>query len=134
MTPAREAIPADAITVPVVIGAAGRDAVWDSSGSAASIMSRLPPVSNGSAPGHVNLTFPATRHVFVAPPFIPYAVGGEGGPDSGTSSLCSPSGLGAPHLPRAHEPVAREHLSLRVQTPPHPHPPPPPPPPPRRSS
>lgn len=61
------------------------------------ILSRRPPVSNGSAPGHVNLTCPAAGHVFVAPPFIPCAVGGEGGPDSGTSSLCSPSGLRATH-------------------------------------
>ena len=37
-----EVVPVDAITVPVLIGAGGDDAVSDSSGSAASIMSRLP--------------------------------------------------------------------------------------------
>jgi dienelactone hydrolase len=83
MIPTGEVIPVDAITVPVMIGAGGRDAVWDSASSAASIMSRLPPVSNGSALGHVNLTYPAAGHMFVAPPFIPYVVAGEGGTEFG---------------------------------------------------
>jgi dienelactone hydrolase len=78
--PVGEKIPLGRVTMPVLIGAGGKDEIWNSSLSASYIMAHLPKVKPGSSASvHVNLTYHGAGHEFVAPPYVPYDVAGRGG-------------------------------------------------------
>ena len=82
--PTGTVIPVSQIRVPLLIGDGGEDAVWDSSASAAVIMSEL---SAGHDPApHVNLYYPDAGHAFLGtPPYFPYdGLGGLGNALGGT--------------------------------------------------
>jgi dienelactone hydrolase len=76
-------IPVGRIRVPVLLGAGGQDAIWDSAGSASAIVAELK-AARDRAPVR-DLYYPGAGHGFLGyPPYFPYSWYGAHGPLGGT--------------------------------------------------
>jgi dienelactone hydrolase len=77
-------IPVGRISVPLLLGDGGQDAVWDSAGSVTAIMQELS-AAHDPAP-YINLDYTGAGHAFLGePPYFPYSQYGAGGlPFGGT--------------------------------------------------